>query len=75
MLTTSNGDRPPCIIGIDLAKNVFQLHAEDTVGKLLWRKRLSREAIEPFLRKQAPALIGMVRVGPSLGPRDPDAGP
>jgi transposase len=50
------------IIGIDLAKNVFQLHAEDTVGKL-WRKRLSREAIEAFLRKQAPALIGMEACG------------
>jgi transposase len=51
------------IIGIDLAKNVFQLHAADAAGQLLWKKRLSREALEPFLRKQAPALIGMEACG------------
>ena len=51
------------IIGIDLAKNVFQLHAEDAAGHLLWKKRLHREALEPFLRKQPPALIGMEACG------------
>jgi transposase len=50
-------------IGLDLAKNVFQLHAEDASGKLLWKKRLRREALEPFLRKLAPALIGMEACG------------
>lgn len=51
------------IIGIDLAKTVFQLHAEAVGGKLLWQKRLSREALLPFLRKQAPVLIGMEACG------------
>lgn len=51
------------IIGLDLAKNVFQLHAEDASGKVLWRKRLRREALEAFLRKQPPALIGMEACG------------
>lgn len=51
------------IIGLDLAKNVFQLHAEDAMGKKLWTKRLRREALEPFLRKQPPALIGMEACG------------
>ena len=53
----------PTIIGIDLAKNVFQLHAEDAFGHVLWRKRLRREELEPFLAKQAPSLIGMEACG------------
>jgi transposase len=51
------------IIGLDVAKNVFQLHAVDGSGKMLWTKRLRREALEPFLRKQPPALIGMEACG------------
>jgi transposase len=51
------------IIGLDLAKNVFQLHAEDPHGTLLWKKRLRREALEGFLRKLPPALIGMEACG------------
>jgi transposase len=53
------------IIGIDLAKTVFQLHAEDAAGKVLWKKRLRREELEPFLAKQPPALIGMEACGSS----------
>jgi transposase len=51
------------IIGIDLAKSVFQLHAEDAAGKLLWKQRLRREELEPFLAKQPVALIGMEACG------------
>jgi transposase len=51
------------IIGLDLAKNVFQLHAEDASGEVLWKKRLRREELEPYLRKQPPALIGMEACG------------
>jgi transposase len=51
------------IIGLDIAKNVFQLHAEDRSGKMLWRKRLRREELEPFLKNQPPALIGMEACG------------
>ena len=29
-------------IGIDLAKNVFQLHGVDRHGKTVWKRRLSR---------------------------------
>jgi transposase len=54
---------PTTIIGIDLAKNVFQLHAEDASGTVLWRKRLRREALGVFLRKQPAALIGMEACG------------
>lgn len=51
------------IIGIDLAKTVFQLHAEDSSGHVLWRKRLRREELATFLAKQPPALIGMEACG------------
>ena len=51
------------IIGIDLAKNVFQLHGEDASGKVLWKKRLRREALLAFLAKRPPALIGMEACG------------
>jgi transposase len=51
------------IIGLDLAKNVFQLHAEDRSGTVLWKRRLRREELEAFLRKQPPALIGMEACG------------
>jgi transposase len=30
-------------VGVDLAKNVFQLHGTDRNGKALWRRQLSRE--------------------------------
>ncbi len=51
------------IFGIDIAASVFQLHAADRSGKVLWRKRLRREELEAFLAKQAPALIGMEACG------------
>ena len=30
-------------VGIDLAKNVFQLHGVDRHGKSVWRRRLTRD--------------------------------
>ncbi len=29
-------------VGVDLAKNVFQLHGADRKGKTVWKRRLSR---------------------------------
>ena len=29
-------------VGVDLAKNVFQLHGADAHGKAVWKRRLSR---------------------------------
>ena len=29
-------------IGVDLAKNVFQLHGADSSGKTVWKRQLSR---------------------------------
>ncbi|ADM98190.1 IS110-like element ISEch3 family transposase [Dickeya dadantii] len=46
-------------LGIDLAKNVFQLHGVDNSGKTVLRKRLTRNAFLPFLAQLPPCLIGM----------------
>jgi len=46
-------------IGIDLAKNVFQVHGVDQHGKIVIQKPLSRAKLLPFLAKLEPCLIGM----------------
>jgi transposase len=46
-------------IGLDLAKNVFQLHGVDADGKVALRKKLRRGAVLGFLRSLPPCLVGM----------------
>jgi transposase len=50
-------------VAIDLAKKVFHLVGSDTTGKILWRKRLSRKALMPFMAQLPPVLIGMEACG------------
>ena len=38
-------------LGIDLAKNVFQLHGVDAAGKAVFKKRLSRKEFIEFMPK------------------------
>ena len=42
-------------IGIDLAKNVFQLHGVDERGKVVLRKQLRRDQMAIFLPSYNPA--------------------
>ena len=37
-------------IGLDIAKNVFQLHAVDRSGKIVLRKALRRSQVPGFFR-------------------------
>ncbi len=46
-------------IGIDLAKNVFQVHGVDASGVTVIRRQLRRSQVLPFFRKQLPCLVGM----------------
>jgi len=46
-------------IGIDLAKNVFQVHGVDAEGAVLVRRQLRRSQVLPFFKKQRPCLVGM----------------
>jgi len=40
-------------IGLDLAKNVFQLHGIDASGAVVLRRQLRRAAVEKFFAHQA----------------------
>jgi hypothetical protein len=50
-------------VAIDLAKKVFHLVGADTTGKILWRKRLTRQALMPFIAQLPPVLIGIEACG------------
>ena len=47
-------------VGVDLAKNVFQLHGVDRSGKAVWKRRLSRA-------KWLPALLAQSEPGCEIG--------
>ncbi|MDP6404334.1 MAG: IS110 family transposase, partial [Alphaproteobacteria bacterium] len=46
-------------IGVDLAKNVFQVHGVDASGQSVIRRQLKRSQVLPFFKKQPPCLVGM----------------
>jgi transposase len=46
-------------IGVDLAKNVFQVHGVDAEGGVVFRRQLRRGQVLGFFGKQAPCLVGM----------------
>ena len=48
-----------CIIGIDLAKNTFQLHGVDAEGRVVLRKMLRRDQIATFFANLPSCLVGM----------------
>ena len=50
-------------IGIDLAKNVFQIHGVDAHGKAVLKKQIKREEMAVFFANLAPCLIGMEACG------------
>jgi transposase len=46
-------------VGLDLAKNVFQVHGVNERGKTVLKKQLKRSQVLPFFANLAPCLIGM----------------
>ena len=46
-------------IGVDLAKNVFQVHGVDADGAVIVRRQLRRAQMLTFFKKQPPCLVGM----------------
>lgn len=46
-------------IGLDLAKNVFQVHGVNERGRAVLRKQLKREQVAPFFANLPPCLIGI----------------
>lgn len=47
------------VLGIDLAKNVFQLHGVDAHGKRVLSKRIGRSALIEFMSNLVPCLVGI----------------
>jgi transposase len=52
-------------VGLDLAKNVFQVHAVSRSGEVVVRRALRRAQIRPFFSKLSPCLVGMEACGTS----------
>ena len=52
-------------VGLDLAKNVFQIHAISSTGEVIVRRSLRRAQVIPFFAKLPPCLIGMEACGTS----------
>jgi len=50
-------------IGLDLAKNVFQLHGIDASGAVALRRQLRRGQVEKFFAQLPPCLVGMEACG------------
>jgi transposase len=64
MLVSTNSKREASmsevsVIGIDFAKQVFQLHGMGSDGSVLFRKRLSRSQVLAFLEKQPRCMVAL----------------
>lgn len=51
------------MIGLDIAKSVFQIYGEDAAGRAVLRKRIGRGSLEMFFAKLARATIGIEACG------------
>ena len=56
------------IVGLDLAKNVLQVHGADASGKVLFRKKLRRGQVLEFFNELPACVIAMEARGvPTFG--------
>jgi transposase len=51
------------IIGLDLAKQVFQVHGADKAGRCLLRKQIKRREVLRFFTELAPCIVAMEACG------------
>ena len=51
------------MIGLDLAKSVFQVHGIDASGKVVLRRQLRRGGVEKFFAQLPPCTVGMEACG------------
>ena len=51
------------VVGLDIAKSVFQVHAVDGEGKVVDRRQLKRSQMIRFFGELPPALIGIEACG------------
>jgi hypothetical protein len=57
----------PTTIGLDLAKNVFQIHAIAADGTIVYRRRLRRSELREFFAKREPCLGWRPAPAPAIG--------
>lgn len=50
-------------IGLDIAKQVFQVHGADAQGATLFNRKLRRSEVRPFFEKIAPCIVAMEACG------------
>ena len=50
-------------IGVDIAKNVFEVYVEDEAGQVVERRRLSRKKMLPWFANRPRAVVGMEACG------------
>jgi transposase len=53
------------VLGIDIAKNIFELHGVDSKGNTVYKKRLTREKLPEVIAQMPPCLIGIEACGGS----------
>jgi transposase len=53
-------------IGIDLAKNVFQLHGGDASGKVVLRRSVKRREFLALMAKLPPCVVGIEACAPRI---------
>lgn len=51
------------MIGIDLAKNVFQVHGASMSGQIKFQRKLTRQHFRRFMADQVPAMVVMEACG------------
>jgi transposase len=51
------------MLGIDLAKNVFQVHGVDSAGHILVKRQLRRRQVLLFMAQLQPCLVGLEACG------------
>ena len=51
------------VVGLDLAKQVFQVHGVDQSGQVVLRRTLKRRQVLPFFARLSPCLVGMEACG------------
>lgn len=56
-------DEEVSIVGVDLAKQVFQVHGSAADGRVLFRKKLSRTQFSKFMALLSPCVVAMEACG------------
>lgn len=51
------------IIGLDIAKHIFQLHGTDVHGKVVLRRKLRRQEVAPFFANLPSCIVGLEACG------------